>query len=51
MLQGKYSARGGPIKGRTATLMFSRNNQKNSSGSIIFFLEEFFFQNYPKIGP
>jgi hypothetical protein len=39
MLQGKYSATGGAIKGQTATLMFSTNNRKNISGSINFFPE------------
>jgi len=46
MLQGKYSATGGTIKGRTATLMFSTNNRKNISGSINFFPEtKIYFQH------
>jgi hypothetical protein len=39
MLQGRSSARGGQMKGRTAALMFCRNNRKNISGSIIVFPE------------
>jgi hypothetical protein len=42
MLQGRYSARGGPIKGCTATLMFSRNNRKNISGTILVFRKKKF---------
>jgi hypothetical protein len=42
MLQGKYSARGGPIKGRTATLMFSRNKQKKVP-EVSFFFGRIFF--------
>jgi hypothetical protein len=44
MLQGRYSARGGQIKGRTATLMFCRNNRKNISGTSYHdFLEKEIF--------
>jgi hypothetical protein len=42
MLQGRYSARGGLIKGCTATLMFSRNNRKNISGTILVFRKKKF---------
>jgi hypothetical protein len=43
MLQGRYSARGGQIKGRTATLMFCRNNRKNISGTMMIFWKKKFF--------
>jgi hypothetical protein len=47
----RYSARGGPIKGCTATLMFSRNNRKTFPELSWFSGRKISFQNYPKIGP
>jgi hypothetical protein len=43
MLQGRYSARGGQIKGCTATFMFCRNIRKNISGTIMIFQKMNFF--------
>jgi hypothetical protein len=48
MLQGRYSARGGQIKGRTATLMFCRNSRKNISGTIMIFRKKNFFLDLVK---
>jgi hypothetical protein len=48
MLQGRYSARGGQIKGCTATLMFCRNNRKNICGTIMIFRKKNFFLDLVK---
>jgi hypothetical protein len=50
MLQGRYSATGGPIKGCTATLMFSRNNRKNISGTILVFRKKFLSKTNLRLG-